>query len=386
MTDSNVIDALLDTHSFAPSQRQYIEARGALFRCRSTEKAGFPLFQEWYKREQSMNEPYAIEAKPPMILFIDDEATAVKYFQRAIGNLAPVLTGGSVEEGKALLDAHSDSVAVLVSDQRMPGECGNELLRYASEKYPHVVRILTTAYSEIDQTVEAVNHGQIHRYIKKPWDITALRLELRQALEMAGLRKERDQLVREKLTVLQRQTVATRIAVIRAISASLIGPERFQPVETYLACAALAGVHGAEPDWLLMDYADLVAAESLRGGTFGYRVANHLAALRTRGARLLGDHAMAALAEILEVAGSGVRCEGGALIWSNPAGFAEFLEESTNTAVSDRHAIWMAILLWLDENGLALAATSEGDAIALHSTIRATEFRADRLAVWIEHF
>ena len=128
-----------------------------------------------------MSEPNTTQA-PPAILFVDDEATAVKYFQRAIGQLAPVVTGQSVEEGKTLLDAHADSLAVLVSDQRMPGEYGNELLRYARERYPHIVRILTTAYSELDQTVEAVNQGQIHRYIKKPWDITALRVELKQAL------------------------------------------------------------------------------------------------------------------------------------------------------------------------------------------------------------
>ncbi|WP_206956055.1 response regulator [Trinickia acidisoli] len=333
-----------------------------------------------------MNEPCAIEAKPPMILFIDDEATAVKYFQRAIGNLAPVLAGGSVEEGKALLDAHSDRVAVLVSDQRMPGECGNELLRYASERYPHVVRILTTAYSEIDQTIEAVNHGQIHRYIKKPWDITALRLELRQALELAGLRKERDQLVREKLTVLQRQTIATRIAVIRTVAASLIGPERFQPVETYLACAALAGVHAPELDWLLMDYADLVEAESLRGGAFGYRVANHLTALRTRGTGPREGQATIVLAELLEAAGGAVRREADTLIWGDPAGFAEFLGASTNTAVSAPHAVWMATLLWLDENGLALAAAKEGEVIVLRPTIPAAEWGGDRLATWIEHF
>ena len=175
-----------------------------------------------------MNEPNNHQASPPAILFVDDEATAVKYFQRAIGALAPVVTGGSVEEGKALLDAHGDHLAVLVSDQRMPGEYGNELLRYARERYPHIVRILTTAYSELEHTVEAVNQGQIHRYIKKPWDITALRMELKQALEIAGLRKERDQLVREKLGVLQRQTLATRIGMVQALCASLIGPGRFQ--------------------------------------------------------------------------------------------------------------------------------------------------------------
>ena len=92
----------------------------------------------------------------PVILFVDDEPTAVKYFQRAIASLAPVITAGSVEDGIQLLDKHAASLAVLVSDQRMPGRFGNELLRYARENYPHMVRILTTAYSEIEYTVDAI--------------------------------------------------------------------------------------------------------------------------------------------------------------------------------------------------------------------------------------
>ncbi|WP_420993507.1 response regulator [Cupriavidus sp. 30B13] len=341
-----------------------------------------------------MNEPNATQAPSPAILFVDDEATAVKYFQRAIGALAPVVTGGSVEEGKALLDAHADSLAVLVSDQRMPGEYGNELLRYARERYPHIVRILTTAYSEIEHTVAAVNEGQIHRYIKKPWDITALRMELKQALEMAGLRKERDQLVREKLSVLQKQTIATRVGLVRALTASLIGPARFQPVETYLASAALAGVQNPEPDWLLMDYADLVAAESQRGGGFGYAVAARLAALRARFAGRGAGDAVAVLAEVLAEGAEGaegegaatVRRDGDALVWTRPAALAEYLGAPVKQDVSALHAAWLAGLLWLEEAGGALKATREGDAIVCRSAGHTAEFSADRLAVWIEQF
>ncbi|SDR49233.1 two-component system, probable response regulator PhcQ [Paraburkholderia fungorum] len=333
-----------------------------------------------------MNETKATQESAPAIIFVDDEATAVKYFQRAIGSLAPVLTGGSVEEGKALLDEHGDRVGVLVSDQRMPGEFGNELLRYASERYPHVVRILTTAYSEIDQTVAAVNLGHIHRYIKKPWDITALRMELKQALELAELRKERDHLVREKLGVLQKQTIATRIGVVRSISATLIGPERFQPVETYLAAAVLANVQISEPDWLLLDYSDLVAAESDRSGIFGHKVAENLAALRNRHAGSGVSGAVSAVAGTLEEAGVKVRREGDALVWNELPALAEFLSEPVSKAVSDQHAVWLASLLWLDGNDFALESAREGDAIAFRPAQRKTEFGADRLATWIEQF
>ena len=85
----------------------------------------------------------------PAILYVDDEATALKYFQRALGTLAPIHTAASVEEGKRLLDEHADSIAVLVSDQRMPGAYGNELLVYAWDKYPHIIRILTLSLIHI---------------------------------------------------------------------------------------------------------------------------------------------------------------------------------------------------------------------------------------------
>lgn len=333
-----------------------------------------------------MNEAKATHESSAAIIFVDDEATAVKYFQRAIGSLAPVLTGGSVEEGKALLDAHGDKVGVLVSDQRMPGEFGNELLRYASERYPHVVRILTTAYSEIDQTVAAVNLGHIHRYIKKPWDIAALRMELKQALELADLRKERDQLLREKLGVLQKQTLATRIGLIGTLAGTLAAPERFQPVETYLAAAILADVQNSEPDWLLLDYSDLVAAESSRGGAFGNMVAAKLAELRNRRAGPGAGDAVAAMAQTLEEAGIKVRREADALVCDELAVLAEFLGNPASEAVSTRHAVWLASLLWLDTNDFALEPVREGNAIAFRTTQFRTVFPADRLATWIEQF
>ncbi|QGZ65806.1 response regulator [Paraburkholderia acidisoli] len=333
-----------------------------------------------------MNEAKATQESAPAIIFVDDEATAVKYFQRAIGSLAPVLTGSSVEEGKALLDAHGDKVGVLVSDQRMPGEFGNELLRYASERYPHVVRILTTAYSEIDQTVAAVNLGHIHRYIKKPWDITALRMELKQALELADLRKERDQLLREKLGVLQKQTLATRIGLVRTLAAALIGPERFQPVETYLAAAVLADVQGSEPDWLVLDYSDLVAAESARNGSFGHLIAENLAALRNRHVGSTVGNAVAAVADTLEAAGLKVRREGDGIVLEERTAFAEFLGEPASKAVSVQHAVWLASLLWLDGLDFALEPVRKGEAIALLPAQHKTEFPVDRLATWIEQF
>jgi two-component system probable response regulator PhcQ len=233
-----------------------------------------------------------LKATSPVILFVDDELAALKYFRRAIDSLAPVVLAESVEEGKRMLDKHADTLCILMSDQRMPGKSGNELLRYAKDKYPHIVRILTTAYSELEHTVEAINEGQIQRYIAKPWDISELRLEMRQALEYADLRKERDYLLQEKLMVRRRQMVANRIGEIGVVCASIAGPSRSGPADAYLAAAFHIGVTYPEPDWARKDYSDLISEEAARSGAYGFRVRNMYNDLKQSCQRFQEDHAL----------------------------------------------------------------------------------------------
>ena len=79
------------------------------------------------------------------ILYIDDEAMTLKYFDRLMNSMAPVLTASSVEAGKTILKERGDEIGVLISDQKMPGVLGNEVLEYARTHFPSVIRILTTA-------------------------------------------------------------------------------------------------------------------------------------------------------------------------------------------------------------------------------------------------
>ena len=323
-------------------------------------------------------------SKPaPAILYVDDEATALKYFQRAIGALAPVITAESVEEGKRLLDEHADSISVLVSDQRMPGAYGNELLFYAWDRYPHIVRILTTAYSEIEHTVEAVNQGQIHRYIQKPWDIAALRMELKQALDLARLQKEHSQLLREKLLVRQKQAIASRIGTLYTLSATLSGAVAVLPVESYLAGALCAGLTPPEPDWLLMDHSDLISSEAFRSAAFGLAVGQQLASLAQRHADGAPERAIDVLAALFG-ADFARTPEGGLVL--NPARLTEFLETPTGTPVSAEHAGWLAVLLWLNQRGWSLQTDKAADGIHCKLTTADAILTPSQLAAWVEQF
>ncbi len=117
-----------------------------------------------------------------LILYVDDEEQALKYFDKIFGKHFATLTAKSTDEAIALLKEHADRVGVLMTDQRMPKRLGLDLLMHVRDEYPHIVRILTTAYAELDNAIDAVNKGEIYRYITKPWNIQELKITLQQAL------------------------------------------------------------------------------------------------------------------------------------------------------------------------------------------------------------
>lgn len=145
------------------------------------------------------------------VLFVDDEEKARKYFSRAFGEEFEILTAESVTEARQILERRGHRIALVMTDQRMPEQNGVELLRTVRDGQPQIVRLLTTAYSDLGDAIDAVNRGEVFRYITKPWNIDALRAELRQAMGFFHLRRERDLLVREKLNVWQRMVQVNRV-------------------------------------------------------------------------------------------------------------------------------------------------------------------------------
>lgn len=155
------------------------------------------------------------------ILFVDDEEKTLKYFSRYFSKDFTILTATNTSDAKAILDEKAAEIGLLISDQRMPVEKGVELLKYSREKYPNIVRLLTTAYSDLGDAIEAVNRGEILRYIPKPWDISFLELEIRHAMRFFLINAEREQLRHEKLNVIQRLTGVNRAKDLIIFSSGL---------------------------------------------------------------------------------------------------------------------------------------------------------------------
>lgn len=126
------------------------------------------------------------------VLYVDDESLARKYFTMTAGADYDVLTAHSVSAALDILADPRYSVDIIVTDYRMPGQNGAELLRQVDLDYPHVVRVLVTAYAEKNILLETINQGQIFRILEKPIDQAALRSVLRDAAERARERIARN--------------------------------------------------------------------------------------------------------------------------------------------------------------------------------------------------
>jgi two-component system, response regulator PhcR len=119
----------------------------------------------------------------PTLLYVDDEELACKYFARTVGADYDVLLARSSDEASAVLQQDSARIAVLVTDFRMPGRNGGDLLRQVAQEYPHIVRILVTAYADKDVLLQTVNAGEVFRILEKPLTPAIVRETLRVAFD-----------------------------------------------------------------------------------------------------------------------------------------------------------------------------------------------------------
>jgi two-component system, probable response regulator PhcQ len=155
------------------------------------------------------------------ILYVDDEEMSLKYFARAFSDQFRIFTATNALDGFKLLEAHQNEIGLLMTDQRMPGEKGVWLLEKARQLQPRIIRILATAYADMDAAIAAVNTGAIYKYVTKPWDPPQLENTLKRGLEFFMVQRERDQLLREKMSVLHNMMIADRIVSLGLLAAGL---------------------------------------------------------------------------------------------------------------------------------------------------------------------
>lgn len=126
------------------------------------------------------------------VLCVDDEPNILSSLRRTLRTGMKLLTAGDGPQAIAVMQ--SQPVDLIISDMRMPGMDGAQLLEHVHLHWPQTIRILLTGYSDMTATVAAINRGRIFRYINKPWDEAELQATVQQGLERLALEREKQRL------------------------------------------------------------------------------------------------------------------------------------------------------------------------------------------------
>lgn len=124
------------------------------------------------------------DKKSGTILFVDDEPLSLKYFKASIGKYANVKTASSPDAAMEILASDGDEISVVVSDERMPRDSGVSFLSDVRKSWPSTVRVLTSAYANIDNLQHAINDAAIYRFVPKPWNLDELCAAMQDALSV----------------------------------------------------------------------------------------------------------------------------------------------------------------------------------------------------------
>jgi signal transduction histidine kinase len=167
------------------------------------------------------------------ILVLDDEPSNVNALYRTLRHDYNVLTATSGEEGLKLI-AESE-VALIITDQRMPGMTGVQFLEKTIAKNPDTIRIILTGYTDIEALIDSINTGRVYRFITKPWNPTELKVTLKRAIEQYELVLENKKLIwdlQNKNKELQdmNQELETSLIKLRVTQQELIRAEKLSMV------------------------------------------------------------------------------------------------------------------------------------------------------------
>ncbi|WP_018616813.1 response regulator [Segetibacter koreensis] len=145
------------------------------------------------------------------VLYIDDEVNNLNSFKATFRRNFNITTAESADEALKILE--KETIHVILSDQRMPKMTGIEFFESIQTVFPNPIRILITGYTDINAVIDAINRGQVYKYLTKPWIEDDVKIFVEKAFEVYRLRKENIDLtnklidVNKKLEFLARQAL-----------------------------------------------------------------------------------------------------------------------------------------------------------------------------------
>ncbi|BAY07765.1 SpoIIE family protein phosphatase [Calothrix sp. NIES-2098] len=139
-----------------------------------------------------------IEVSKLKLMVVDDEPDNLDLLYRTFRRDFEVYQASHARSALEILDKEGE-MAVIISDQRMPEMNGTEFLSHTVERFPDTIRILLTGFTDVEDLVDAINSGQVFKYITKPWNPQRLKALVEQATDTYRLVKQRTQELRRAL-------------------------------------------------------------------------------------------------------------------------------------------------------------------------------------------
>lgn len=145
------------------------------------------------------------------ILIVDDEQFILTCLQEMFGQLFTIFTAPDAREALALLER--EPVDVVVSDYNMPGMDGLSLLIEVKKRYPDTIRVLMTAYADMQLVIRSMNEGEIHRFVSKPYKTFEFRRILDDCVGMARIIERRGAEAPGRTILVAHESVANQAAL-----------------------------------------------------------------------------------------------------------------------------------------------------------------------------
>lgn len=165
------------------------------------------------------------------ILYLDDEDNNLRSFKAAFRRDYDVYTANNTEDAFSIIKTNNPHV--IFSDQRMPVTSGVDFFNAVRQVFPEPVRILITGYTDVNDIIEAINKGNIYRYITKPWDESDIKVAIENAYDLYQTRRELDQKIvaLEKVNQELNRFVYSVSHDLRAPIASVLGLIKVSEIE-----------------------------------------------------------------------------------------------------------------------------------------------------------
>lgn len=123
------------------------------------------------------------------VLYIDDDLIMLENFKLLFKNYFEIIITDCVNEARKIIE--EDEIQIIICDQRMKETSGVEFFTEIIKEHPNPIRILLTAFTDVDVVIDAINYGHIYQYIRKPYVFDEMKAILNSASKLYHLRKRK---------------------------------------------------------------------------------------------------------------------------------------------------------------------------------------------------